>query len=286
MPKAVPGRPGKEATDAIRAIIAQLEARERAVASRDRQGVVAGIEAVRRDLYLLASVIVLIVVLLFFAVRRLRSFIPPELTLDSASIVKIPRPAVSMDGHVATLLQDALLRTRLAYATTPADSPEADRLRSLIAAMEHARDEHLRAESELNLSRPEENDIVTALGMLADSYSNLGGPSVKATMEKHSTVRSREKAFLILRAAEWGLEAMALRKRSGEITLHFSGDGDSASLRIVALPDNPDFPLRLSPKETDEANVLQQAAALHGGSFSVSRGPTGFALVLTVPNER
>ncbi len=79
---------------------------------------------------------------------------------------------------------------------------------------------------------------------------------------------------------------MALRKRSGEITLHFIGDGENASLRIVALPDNPDLPLRLSPKETDEANVLQQAAALLGGSFSVSRGPTGFALVLAVPDER
>ena len=31
-----------------------------------------------------------------------------------------------MDGHVATLLQDALLRTRLAAATTPAESPEAE----------------------------------------------------------------------------------------------------------------------------------------------------------------
>ncbi len=286
MPKAVPGRPGKEATDAIRAIIAQLEARERALASRDRQGVVAGIEAVRRDLYLLASVIVLIVVLLFFAVRRLRSFIPHELTLDHASIVEIPHPSVSMDGHVATLLQDALLRTRIAWSATPADSPESNRLRNLIAAMEHARDEHLRAEADLDQSRPEEDDIVVALGMLADSYSNLGGPSVKATMEKHSTLRSRENAFLILRAAEWGLEAMALRKRSGEITLHFSGDADNASLRIVALPDHPDVPLRLSPKETDEANVLQQAAALQGGSFSVSRGPTGFALLLTLPVER
>jgi len=159
-------------------------------------------------------------------------------------------------------------------------------LRNLIVAMEHARDEHLRAEADLDQSRPEEDDIVAALGMLADSYSNLGGPSVKATMEKPSTVRSREKAFLILRAAEWGLEAMALRKRSGEITLHFSGDADNASLRIVALPDNPDFPLRLSPKETDEANVLQQSAALQGGSFSVSRGPTGFALLLIIPVER
>ncbi len=135
------------------------------MASRDRQGVVAGIEAVRRDLYLLASVIVLIVVLLFFAVRRLRSFIPPELTLDSASIVKIPRPAVSMDGHVATLLQDALMRTRLAYATTPADSPEANRFAASSPPWKMPAT-NICVPSRSSICRaPEENDIVTALGI-------------------------------------------------------------------------------------------------------------------------
>lgn len=286
MPKAVAGRPGKEATEAVRAIIAQMEERERAAAARDRQAVAAAIDAARRDLSLLVSAIVLLVILLFFAVRRLKSLLPPVRNIDAANAVDIQHPTVWMDGHVATLLQDALLRTRLAYATTPADSPEAVRLRSLLAAMEHARDEHLRTAAELNLSRPQENDIVAALWMLAESYSKLGGPIVKATVEKNLVVRDRDRVFLVLRAAEWGLEAVALRKRSGEITLLFSGVGENAELRIMALPDQPDSPLRLSPKETDEANVLQQAATLQGGSFAVSRGPTGFALLMTLPVER
>jgi len=279
-------RPGKETMDQIRAVIAQLEEREQGDVARDRQGVAAGIEAARRDRYLLAAVIVLVAVLLFFAVRRLRSFIPPDLDIGAADAVAVGKEAVSMDGHVAALLQDALMRTRLAAATTPAESPEATRLQSVVGAMENARDEHLRAEAELDSARPAPGNVVAALGSLASAYSNLGGPVVKATMEKTEAVTSHEKSFLICRSAEWALEAMALRKRAGEITLHFNADQANVFLRVVALTDNPDVPLRLAPKETDEANVLQQAATYLGGTFVVSRGPTGFAMVLTLPADR
>ena len=191
-----------------------------------------------------------------------------------------------MDGRVATLLQDALLRTRLAAAEAPAGSPTTERLQALVVAMEHARDEHLRAEADLNQPRPDQENVIETLGLLAKSYSDLGPPAVKTTMEQAVAVSSREKSFLIYRSAEWALEAMALRKHSGEITLHFSSDGANASLRILALPDNPERLLRLSPKESDEASVLQQAATMVGGTFVVSRGPTGFALLVNLPLDR
>lgn len=279
-------RPGKEATDTIRAVIATLEAREQDQLARDRRVLVADIEAARRDRYLLAAVIVLLAVLLFLAVRRLKSFIPPEIRIDRESTVKLEKAPISMDGQVATLLQDALLRTRLAAAATRADSPAAQRLHALVAALQQARDEHLRAEADLNLPRPAPENVAQALGLLAKSYSDLGPPLVKPTMEQTATLLSGEKSFLIYRSAEWALEAMALRKHSGEITLHFTSNGENASLRVLALPDKPDLPLRLSPKEADEANVLEQAATLAGGTFVVSRGSTGFAVLLSIPADR
>ncbi len=280
------GRPGKEATDAIRAVIATLLAREQEQLASDRRTLVADIEAARRDRYLLAAVVVLLAVLLFLAVRRLKSFIPPELRIDLASAVDVPRITVTTDGRVATLLQDALLRTRIAAAATPDNTPEAERLHALAVAMEHARDEHLRAEADLKQERPEAENVIEALSLLAKSYSDLGGPTVKATMEQTVAVTGGDKSFLIYRAAEWALEAMALRKHSGEITLHFNSDSENASLRILALPDKPDSPLRFSPKESDEANVLQQATTLIGGTFVISRGPTGFAVLLMIPVDR
>ena len=280
------GRPGKEATDAIRAVIATLLAREQERLGSDRRMLVADIEAARRDRYLLTAVIVLLAVLLFLAVRRLKTFIPPELRIDLESTVDVPRIPVTTDGRVATLLQDALLRTRIAAAATPANTPEAERLHALAAAMEHARDEHLRVEADLKQERPAAENVIEALGLLAKSYSDLGGPTVKATMEQTVAVSSRDKSFLIYRAAEWALEAMALRKHSGEISMHFNSDGENASLRILALPDKPDLPLRFSPKESDEANVLQQATTLIGGTFVISRGPTGFAVLLMIPVDR
>jgi len=279
-------RPGKETTNAIRAVIATLEAREQDQLANDRRLLVAGIDTARHDRYLLAAMIVLLAVLLFLAVRRLKSYIPPEVRLEPGSAIELEKPPITMDGRVATLLQDALLRTRLAAVEAPAGSPTAERLHALVDAMEHARDEHLRVEADLAQPRPEQENVVETLGLLAKSYSDLGPPTVKATMEQTRAVVSREKSFLIYRSAEWALEAMALRKHSGEITLHFNSDGKNASLRILALPDNPDRPLRFSPKESDEANVLQQAATLLGGTFVVSRGPTGFALLLNLPVDR
>lgn len=279
-------RAGTDAMNQIRVVIAQLEEREQADVAREREGLQKSIDAARRDRYLLSAVIVLVVLLLFFAVRRLRSLIPPELNIGPAGAVDIDRRSLLLDEHVATLLQDALLRTRLAVATAPPGSPEAEHLKAVVEAMENARDLHLRAQAELDHERADSSNVVAALAQLASAYSNLGGTAVKAMMESTDAIRSHEKKFLICRAAEWALEAMAPRKRAGEISLHFSVDRGNVFLRVVALTDNPDVPVRLTPKETDEANVLQQAATFLGGTFVVSRGPTGFAMVLTLPTDR
>ncbi len=280
------GRPGRETSEAIRAIVAKLTAREEEQLARDRRTLVAALGAAQRDMYLLAGLIVLLAVLLFLAVRRLRALIPPELHIEPASTVDLQPAPVSVDGRVATLLQDALLRARIAAAAAPRDSAAHERLGALVAAMERARDEHARVEADLEQPRSEAENIIEALTLLAQSYSQPGGPTVRATMDRTVGVFGRDKAFLIYRSAEWALEAMALRKRTGEITLHVTAEGAAASLRIMALPDNPDPPLLLSPKERDEAAVLKQAVTALGGSFVISQSPTGFALVLVLPGDR
>ena len=145
---------------------------------------VAGIDTERRDRYLQAAMIVFLAVLLFFAVRRLKSFIPPEIRIDPASALELEKPRIAMDGRVATLLQDALLRTRLAAAEAPAGSPTTERLQALVVAMEHARDEHIRAEADLNQPRPDQENVIETLGLLATTDSDLGPPTVKTTMEQ------------------------------------------------------------------------------------------------------
>jgi hypothetical protein len=120
--------------------------------------------------------------------------------------------------------------------------------------------------------------------MLARAYSQPGGLTVEPTLDRSVAISGREKAFVVDRVAEWGLEAVARRKRRGEVTLAFScNEEDAASLRVLALLDPPDVPLRLSPREREEADFLQRAAASLGGRFTVTHGPTGFALVLTLP---
>src|SRR4030095_5489424 len=113
------------------------------------------------------------------------------------TVAAAPKIPGTTDGRVATLLQDALLRTRIAAKATPANTPEAERLHALAAAMEHARDEHLRAEIDLHQARPEAENVIEALGLLAKSYSDLGGPPVKATMDQAVALTSRDKSFLI-----------------------------------------------------------------------------------------
>jgi CHASE3 domain sensor protein len=273
---------GRETSAAIAATLATLEAREQEQLARDRGTLIASIDAARRDRYLLSSVIVLLAFLLVMAVRRLKSFIPPE---PHGAQGGPPAPPPRPDERIALLLYDAMLRARLGLEAH-AESNAGRRFRDLLAAVEDARDAHDRIAAEpegLPCSPPLGPELGPALAALAKRYERTGGPTVKIVADQTVTIAERDACLLVYRAAEWALEAVALRKHSGEIALHFSAEGGEATLRIVALPDKPDLPLALSPDEDDDAAVLEHAAAELGGRFVAMRGVTGFSLLLAIP---
>ena len=96
-------------------------------------------------------------------------------------------------------------------------------------------------------------------------------------------MRDLQKAFLIFRSAEWALEVITLRKRTGDVALTITTSKGHVLLRIEALTDDPKMPVTLTPKESEEANALRQGLAAVAGTFIVDEGPTGFSLALTVP---
>ncbi len=272
----------RDSFEAIRAIITNLESREQDELARDGRALTAALSSAQILQYALAVLIVLLAGLLFMAARRLSSFIPPAPRPDAASAVELggESPAAS-NARIAMLLDDAIARARLAAAGATRDDPAAgESLRSSIEAIERT---PLAPHGE---PRPGAPTVVDGLALLARAYSQPGGLSVEPTLDRSVPISGREKTFVIDRVAEWGLEAVARRKRAGEVTLVFSGNEGDASLRILALLDSPDLPLRLSPREREEADFLQHAAASLGGRFVVTHGPTGFALVLTIPLDR
>jgi hypothetical protein len=172
-------------------------------------------------------------VLLYYAVRRLRAFIPFEPVIrvdDKVDAAPVDSPA-SRHFDVAALIADALLRARLAA----------------------------------RYSRPE-------------------GLVVKPTIDRHLDIGRRDVAFLVYRSAEWGLETITLRKGAGEAALVLADD-DGIVLRIAALADHPDRPVRLSPREAEQANALQRAVEARCGTFVVTDSPTGFVLALHLPRS-
>ena len=271
--------PYRDSVDAIRVIVAELETREQDQLAHDGRALTAAISTARILQYALAALIVLLVVLLFMAARRLSSFIPPAPREDAGSAMQLgEESADASNARITMLLDDALVRARLAAATTPADDPAAGaRLRSSIETIERA---SLAAPGP---PRPGAGTVADGLALLARVYSHAGGFMVEPTLDTSVEISNREKAFVIDRVAEWGFEAIAMRKRAGDVSLVFAAKDRDASLRILALLDHPDLSLRLSPREREEADFLRRAAAALGGRFVVSHGPTGFALVLTVP---
>ena len=61
-------------------------------------------------------------------------------------------------------------------------------------------------------------------------------------------------------------------------------NGNGTSLRIHALTDDPETPVTLTPKESEEARALEQGITALAGTFIGGEGPTGFSLTLTVPS--
>jgi CHASE3 domain sensor protein len=276
---------GKETFERIRAIMASVKDRELGELERDRDARHRTMAEARRDLYVMAGVTLLLVVALFAAVRRLRSFlavVPGRGETDVA--MPSDRSSELMDAVVETLLRDAMLRARIAEAAAPAGSGSAGRLRALVAAIEQA----LRALADArddDSIQSEAQGIAGALTLLARGYSRPEGLTVRATIDQNARIRDAQRAFLIVRSAEWALEAIALRKRAGNATLEVTANDGRVLLRVHALTDNPKLPVALTPKESQEANALRQGVTALGGTFMVGEGPTGFSLTLTLPAE-
>lgn len=274
----------RETSDGIRKVVATLEAREQDELRQIRGTLTRTLDAARRGLYVMAGVTLLLVVSLFLAVRRLRTFISVTPEGGARGEIEIARiaGADTLDAGVGTLLRDALLRVRLAAASETADSDVREHLRSLIETMEQAVAAHTGA-YERHSADAGARTVIQAVALLGRAYSVPERLVVKATVDQTVKVPDRQKAFLIVRSAEWALEAITLRKRAGNVTLSLTNAGNDVSLRVLALTDDPKSPVTLTPRETEEANALRQGAAAVGGSFTLDDGPTGLSLVVTIP---
>jgi CHASE3 domain sensor protein len=283
------GSRGRESSEEIRAILADLEARERDQTREYRENLANTIRDARRDMYVMSGIMLLLVVSLYFAVVRLRAFMRVESGDDSA--VALGLAPADQDSGVRTLLRDALLRARLAVTAAEGGSADNTQRRALVATMEQAVKEQALVErdageqGDVDRPRPPQT-LAQGLARLAQSYSRADGLIVRATIDRQAEVDNPDSAFVIFRSAEWALEAITLRRRTGEVFLNLGTNGEGVSLRISALADSPQFPLRLTPKENEQAHALQQAVAGAGGSFLVHEGPTGFMLTLTLPFQR
>ena len=275
------GRRGKETTDEIRTIIGTLQAREEDELSQLRATLARTLAEARGDLYVAAGMTLLLVVCLFLAVRRLRSFIPPPVTVPANTVV--PESTLERHTELDARLRDVLLRARLAAESTPADPGAAERTQPLVEALGRALAAHDGAR-ESDPARPDSPSVGQALSAIGQAYSVSGGLTVKMTIDRTIRVTDPQKAFLILRSAEWALEAIARRKRAGDVTLSFTLGGENTLLGILGLTDNPGTPIPFTPREAEEANALRQGVGAAGGTFAVDEGPIGFSLTLAMPS--
>ena len=277
------GRRGKETTDEIRTIVATLESRERDELTQLRNTLARTLDEARGDLYVAAGVTLLLVICLFLAVRRLRSFMPPPLVSGPGRDVAIAAPASPWQATPSSALDCATPSCARAWPeprhpTTRA--PASTSARSLTPSSAPWR--HIPALDD-DPAHPEPLTVVQALAALAQVYSVSDGLTIRTTIDRAIRAADEQKAFLILRSAEWALEAITRRKRAGEVTLSFTAGDDRLSLRIVGLTDNPKSPVTLTPRESEEANALRRGVLAIAGAFSADEGPTGFSLTLTLP---
>lgn len=203
-------------------------------------------------------------------------------TLQRRAVDLAPDPAPGgIDDGVGTLLHDALLRARLAAASTPAEAGQDKHRRSLVVALEQAL--HALSVLRANQPPPAAQGVAHAIATLVDAYSRASGLEIHATIDQSVAVPDDQRAFLVFRSAEWALEAISPRKRSGEVTLAITAGQGAVLLRIDALTDDPTRPLALTPKESEEANALRHGVTAIGGAFTIDEGPTGLSLIVSVP---
>jgi len=227
----------------------------------------------------MAAMTLLLVISLFLAVRRLKSFmlfVPGSITEAAVDL-----PARPPGTEVDALMRDAILRLELAPTASSAEGGEGAGGRTTIDALEKALSSHEQAEEPE--ARGASRGLSRAMATLSELYSRADGLTIKSTIDQSAKVTDARNSFLLLRSAEWVLEAITLRKRAGEVTLQLSASGHDVVLRIHALVDNSNLPIVLAPRESEQANVLQQGVLARGGSFIVAMGPTGFSLTLTLP---
>ena len=277
------GRRGKETTDAIRTIISTLESREHDEALQIRSTLGRTIDSARGDLYVAAGVTLLLVACVFLAVRRLRSFMPPPPVRAAAQGLEATLSATPLQSDVEldARLRDALLRARSA-GTQAFDSGAGEHTRSLVGALERALAAHASARDS-DSDHAEPPSVAQLLTAIGQAYSAPGRLAVKMTIDRTIRVPDPHKSFLIMRSAEWALEAITRRKHAGEVTLSFTTGSDGVSLRILGLTDNPGAPLAFTPREAEEANALRAGVEAVTGTFVADEGPTGFSLTLTFP---
>jgi CHASE3 domain sensor protein len=268
------GRRGKETTDEIRTIIGTLQAREEDELSQLRATLARTLGEARGDLYVAAGVTLLLVLCLFLAVRRLRSFMPPPIPAPGRSVVR--ESPLASDVELDARLRDALLRARLAAGTAAGEPNARERGQALVEALEGAVATYDRA-------REEPPSVAQALTAIGQAYSVPGGLTVKMTIDRTIRVPDPQTGFLVLRSAEWALEAIARRKRAGDVTLSFTAGRDGLALGILGLTDSSGAPVPLTPREAEEANALRQGVDGAGGVFAADEGPTGFSLTVKVP---
>ena len=278
------GQRGKASSDRIRAIIADLEFREDEELEPSREARSRTLDGARRDLYIMAGVTLLLVTSLFLAVRRLRSFIPfvPGAGAEGTVALAPEQSPTAPDAGLGTLLRDAMLRARLAEGVAPDGSGLRERLHTLVAAMEQALSAHAGAYADGRVLARRTGDD-PGHGAPRAAYSRPDGLTVKATIDRSVNVPDDRTAFLLLRSAEWALEAITLRKRRGEVALELAASGGRIFLRIYALTDIPEPPFVPTPKESEEANALRQGVTAVAGTFTAREDPTGFSLMLAVP---
>jgi CHASE3 domain sensor protein len=275
-------RRGKDSSDRIRAIVGALATREQEALTRDRQMLDAKVRDARRDIYLMAALTLLLAAALLLAVRRIRAFVPgPRGPLTAGTVdVGAAAPTRPPDAVAGTLLRDALLRLRLAAAADPMGDP---RRQTLVATLEQAAAEADAVAVAEGAPRRDERDLAAAIAALVQPYAQPDGVRFRTTIDRDCRVEDPQVAFLVVRAIEWALEAIALRKRRGEIRLQVAASGGVVRVRAVAIADHPDLRATLTPREREEAYALSQGLAARGGTLVATEGPTGFELTVEVP---
>jgi hypothetical protein len=123
------------------------------------------------------------------------------------------------------------------------------------------------------------------LRRLVSRYSTPNRLTVNAVVDAADRPVAPETAHLAFRAADWALEVIAQRKRTGTVRLDCTNPGNAIELRVSALVDDAGRAIVLTPHEQESAFVLRGAIAGCSGSFYLAEGPTGVVVTVRLPDR-